>query len=67
MPIAIVIAQLLLQYGPALAGEFVTLFHSDKEPTAADWHALLAKASKKSFDDYMNEATAPANPVPPTA
>lgn len=60
MQLALIIGQLLAQYGPGLARQFVDLAHSDKEPTAADWHALLARAEGKSYDDYMNAAPTPA-------
>lgn len=56
MQLGIVIAQLLLQYGPDLAAKFVDIIHSDKEPTIDDWRQLLAKASAKSYDDYLTAA-----------
>lgn len=56
MQLGIVIAQLLLQYGPDLAAKFVDIIHSDKEPTVDDWRKLLAQASAKSYDDYLNAA-----------
>ena len=54
MPIAIIIAQMLAQYGPELAGKIATLLHSQAEPTLEDWHKVLAQASAKSYDDYLN-------------
>lgn len=57
MPAAIVILQLVAQYGPIWVGKMIDLIHSDKEPTAEDWHKLLAQASGKSYDDYLAEAT----------
>jgi len=63
-PIAIAIIQLVAQYGPGLVKELVTLAHSTKEPTDADWHALLDKFASKSYDDYMNAANAQAAPQP---
>lgn len=56
MPLALLIAQALVQFGPSLAGQLAEILHRDKEPTLEEWHALLAKAAGKSYDDYLNEA-----------
>ena len=56
MQLGIIIAQLLLQYGPELAGKFAELVHSDKEPTLDDWRALLKQAATKTYDDYVPKA-----------
>ena len=54
MPLAIIIAQLLAQYGPELAGKIAVMLHSKSEPTLEDWHRLLAGVASKSYDDYMS-------------
>lgn len=56
MPLALIIGQALVQFGPALAGQIAELLHRNTEPTLEEWHALLAKAAGKSYDDYMAEA-----------
>lgn len=53
MPIALIIAQSLLQYGPELAGKIAALLHSTTEPTVEDWHKLFAQVASKSYDDYI--------------
>lgn len=49
--LAIIIAQLLLRYGPGVAEAFVTIFHK-QEVTLEDWTALLAKV--KTYDQYVS-------------
>jgi hypothetical protein len=54
MNTAIIIAELLLRYGPDVAQKFQTIF-ATQSPTQAQWDEVWA-LSKKSFDDYRNEA-----------
>ncbi len=49
--LAILIAQLLLKYGPGVARE-ITLLFQKKAPTAADWEKVFALA-ETSYDDYV--------------
>ena len=50
MPLALIIAQALLQYGPELAGKIAALLHSTTEPTVEDWHAINVRTlSTSSF------------------
>jgi len=61
MELGILIAQLLLKFGPDLAEEIVILLHK-ADPTLQDWQALFAKVRK--LDDYVADARA-ATPEPP--
>lgn len=54
----ILVAQILLKYGPVVAEELAVLFHAP-DPTLADWQALFAKV--KTYEDYV------PNVVPPLA
>jgi len=51
----IIIAQILLKYGPATAQAIVELFRKPS-PTAADWDAVFA-AARKSYDSYVAPKT----------
>lgn len=62
MPPAIVILELLVKYGPAVAQaaqRIVTL----KDPTQADWDALFERA-QKPYDQFIAEAEARAEGKP---
>ena len=48
--------QELIKNAPGLVAEFQTLFSQTTPPTDADWDALRARVSGKSFDDYMAQA-----------
>jgi hypothetical protein len=54
MNTAIIIAELLLRYGPEVAQRFQVIF-ATPTPTPAQWDEVWA-LSRKSFDDYRNEA-----------
>lgn len=60
MSAAIVILQILAQYGPAVA-EAAQRIATSKDPTQADWDALFVKA-RKGYDDYIREAEERAKP-----
>ncbi len=51
--LAIIIAQLLLKYGPAVAQSIVEIFHKEAI-TKEDWDRVFALASK-SYDSYVTE------------
>lgn len=51
MELALLIGQLALKYGPAVAEEFTVLFHSDTPPTLDQWKALFAKM--KPYSAYL--------------
>jgi hypothetical protein len=60
MPAAVLIVlQALLQYGPAAALAIKNLL-AVQEPTQADWDAVFATATQKSYDDYIAAAKAKA-------
>ena len=61
MELAIIIASALVKYGPDVAASIQRMFASGKEPTQADWDALFAKATGKTYDDYIREAQARAD------
>lgn len=63
MPPALVIAGLIVKYGPVLAEEVATLIHRTAEPTLDEWKVVFAKL--KTYDDYVTGPAAPA--VQPTA
>jgi len=46
----LVVAQLLLKYGPELAQGFVSILHKT-DPTLDDWAAVFAHA--KTYDQYV--------------
>jgi hypothetical protein len=52
---AILILELLLRYGPAVAESAQRMLSTGKEPTQAEWDALWAKA-QKPYDTYIEEA-----------
>jgi hypothetical protein len=60
MNTAIIIAELLLRYGPDVAQKFQAIF-ATQAPTQAQWDEVWA-LSRKSFDDYRNEARAELKP-----
>ena len=51
MNTAILIAQALLKYGPAVARGIAELFEKPN-PTLADWEKVFVLA-EKSYDDYV--------------
>lgn len=51
---AIIVAQLLLQHGPAMAKAFQELF-TKPNPTQEDWNRVWSLA-EESLDKIMNEA-----------
>ncbi len=55
MGTAVIVLQLLAQYGPAVAQMAQRLMSSKTEPTQADWDALFDKA-QKPYDSYIEEA-----------
>jgi hypothetical protein len=57
MPTAVLIAQLLVQYGPTVAETIQGWISSGKEPTADDWAKVFAEA-RKSPDQFRAEAEA---------
>jgi hypothetical protein len=58
MELGILIASLLLKFGPALAEEIAILIHKENA-TLEDWQAIFAKVRK--LDDYVAEAKAAAD------
>jgi hypothetical protein len=52
---AILILELLLRYGPAVAESAQRMMSTGKDPTQAEWDALWAKA-QKPYDTYIEEA-----------
>ncbi len=52
--IAILIAQMLVKYGPAVARE-VKLLLQKKDPTLEDWEKVFALA-EKPYEAYIAEA-----------
>lgn len=44
MSTGLIIAQLLLQYGPTLAASVANILHSPTDPTLAQWNAVFAQA-----------------------
>jgi hypothetical protein len=57
--IVAIVIQALLQYGPAAALAIKNIL-SKPEPTQADWDAVFAAATQKSYDDYIAAAKAKA-------
>ncbi len=49
---ALVIAQLLLKYGPDVAESVAALFHKTTPPTADEWKAVFAK-TRATYEDYV--------------
>jgi len=58
--LAILITSALVKYGPDVAASIQRMFATGQEPTQDDWDALFAKASGKTYDDYIREAQARA-------
>lgn len=56
---ALIIIQALLQYGPAAALAIKNIL-SKPDPSQADWDAVFAAATQKSYDDYTAAAKAKA-------
>jgi hypothetical protein len=54
-----IILQMLIQYGPAAALAVKKLLENPS-PTQADWDAVFATATQKSYDDYIAGAKAKA-------
>jgi len=52
---AILIIELLLRYGPAVAESAQRMLSTGKDPTQSEWDALWAKA-QKPYDTYIEEA-----------
>jgi hypothetical protein len=50
-----IILQALLIYGPEAAKAIRDIL-TKKDPTQADWDAVFAKATQKSYDDYIAAA-----------
>jgi hypothetical protein len=60
MPAAVaIVLQMLLQYGPAAALAVKNLL-AKSDPSPADWDAVFATATQKSYDDYIAAAKAKA-------
>ena len=57
MSAAIIIAELLLKYGPDVADMFKRWANTGKEPEPDDWERVLA-ITRKSADEYRREAEA---------
>lgn len=60
MPIALLVAQALLQYGPELATGIATMLHSNIEPTLQEWLTLFQQV--RTYDQIVapKPAVAPA-------
>lgn len=58
---AILVIQLLLQYGPEVAAKFVEIWHKS-DPTLEDWQAIFALAKKPiaRVDESGNIVVPPA-------
>jgi hypothetical protein len=54
---------MLLQYGPAAALAVKNLL-AKSDPSPADWDAVFATATQKSYDDYIAAAKAKAGGLP---
>jgi hypothetical protein len=62
--LAIFILQEVITQAPALYTDIVGIFSSPTPPTPADWQALLAKITAKSYADYdPGLASAPGAPA----
>lgn len=59
MSAGLIIAQLLLQYGPALAAEVAAILHTPTDPTLAQWNAIFAQARTYAQIIAAPVATAP--------
>jgi hypothetical protein len=57
MSTVIIVAELLLRYGPDVAQTIQSWMSSGKTPTASEWSGLFAIA-RKSADEYRREAEA---------
>lgn len=57
MPTAVLIAQLLVQYGPTVAETIQGWISTGKEPTQDDWAKVWAEA-RKTPDQFRAEAEA---------
>jgi hypothetical protein len=57
MPTAVLIAQLLVQYGPTVAETIHGWISTGKEPTQDDWAKVFAEA-RKTPDQFRAEAEA---------
>ena len=53
IPLAIFGLQELIKAAPGLYAELSTLFSKKTPPTDAEWAALLAKVTAKSYKDYV--------------
>lgn len=70
MEAGLIIAQLLLQYGPGLAASVAAILHAPADPTLAAWNAVFAQA--RSYSQIIagpavavpaNATATPASPV----
>lgn len=61
MELGILIASLLLKFGPSITQEIVLLIHSKTPPTIEQWQAIFDKC--KSLDEYVAEAKVQAGGV----
>lgn len=57
MNTVVLIAELLVRYGPDVAKTFQGWISSGRQPTNAEWEGLYALA-RKSADQYRREAEA---------
>lgn len=55
MPIAVLVAQLLLQYGPTVAQSVAALLHKTTEPTLDEWLAVFAQV--RTFQQIIDGPT----------
>lgn len=57
MSAVVLVAELLLRYGPDVAQTVQGWISSGRQPAASDWAALFATA-RKSADEYRRDAEA---------
>lgn len=66
MATGIIIAQLLLQYGPGLASAVANILHDSSDPVLAQWNAVFAQV--RTYDQIVAPPTAaPAVGAPTVA
>ena len=63
MSTVVLVAELLLRYGPDVAQTVQGWISSGRQPTSADWAGLFATA-RKSADEYRQEAEADLSAKP---
>lgn len=54
----LLIAEILLKYGPSVARQFQALFTKNTPPTQHEWDAIFAMA-EKSYEDYVKPIAPP--------